>query len=190
MQADAFGPLLRLEVTADGIGDHRVQFRERISLRGDAAAAWRVPARDVTAGFRTRLDVKGDFAHGGKLRANSIKVNESPGFGFGFRLAVQGVELSGGGIALHLPIPIIILERMQQCFQLATLLQRELVNRSLDFSNRAHAGKLSAMRRSVNAANEFNPLMQRRRKIKAAAKPDKIYFHSRNFDQSTDRGWL
>jgi hypothetical protein len=34
---------------------------------------------------------------------------------------------------------------MEQRFQLATLLWRELVNRSLDFSNRAHAGKLSPM---------------------------------------------
>jgi hypothetical protein len=42
---------------------------------------------------------------------------------------------------------------MQQCLQLATLLQRESVNRSLDFSNRAHAGKLSPMRLGVNAAN-------------------------------------
>src|ERR1035437_3269856 len=153
MQADAFRTLFRLEVTADGIGDHRVQFCERTSLRGDAATvARRVPARDVAAGFAARLNVKGDFAHGGKLRANSIKVNESPGFGFGFRLAVQGVELAGGGIAFHLFVPFVVLERMQQCLQLATLLQRELVNRSLDFSNRAHAGKLSAMRFGVNAA--------------------------------------
>jgi hypothetical protein len=41
---------------------------------------------------------------------------------------------------------------MQQCLQLAPLLQREPVNRSLDFSNRAHAGKLSPMRFGVNAA--------------------------------------
>ena len=67
MQTDPLGPLLRLEVTADGIGDHRVQFRERISLRGDPTASRSIPARDVSAGFRARLDVKGDFAHGKKL---------------------------------------------------------------------------------------------------------------------------
>jgi hypothetical protein len=42
---------------------------------------------------------------------------------------------------------------MQQCLQLATLLQRKLLNRSVNFSNRAHAEKLSAMRIGVNAAN-------------------------------------
>src|SRR5882724_11856240 len=78
MQADAFGPFFRSEVTAGGIGDHRVQFRERISLRGDAAAAQRVPARDVTAGFRARLGLKDDFnnrAHAGKLSAMRLGVN-------------------------------------------------------------------------------------------------------------------
>ncbi len=79
MQADALGPLLRLEVTADGIGDHRVQFRERISLRGDAAAvARRVPTRDVAAGFRARRDLENDFsnrAHTGKLSAMRFGVN-------------------------------------------------------------------------------------------------------------------
>src|SRR5665213_2711048 len=79
MQADALGPLLRLEVTADRIGDHRVQFRERISLRGDAAAvARRVPARDITAGFRARRDLENDFsnrAHAGKLSAMRFGVN-------------------------------------------------------------------------------------------------------------------
>src|SRR5476649_1047141 len=79
MQTDALGPLLRLEVTSDGIGDHRVQFRERISLRGDAAAvARRVPARDVAAGFRARRDLENDFsnrAHAGKLSAMRFGVN-------------------------------------------------------------------------------------------------------------------
>ena len=80
MQPDALGPLFRLEVTADGIGDHRVQFRERISLGRDAAAARSVPARDVAAGFRTRLDLENDFskrAHTGKLSARRIGVNEA-----------------------------------------------------------------------------------------------------------------
>ena len=69
------------------------------------------------------------------------------------RRVMERAELAGGGIALHLLVPIVVLERMQQCLQLAALLQRELVNRSLDFSNLAHAGKLSAMRFGVNAAN-------------------------------------
>jgi hypothetical protein len=80
MQTDALWPLLRLEISAHGIGDHRVQFRERIALRGDAAAAWRVPARDVTAGFRARLDLENDFsnrAHAEKLSARRIGVNEA-----------------------------------------------------------------------------------------------------------------
>jgi hypothetical protein len=42
---------------------------------------------------------------------------------------------------------------MQQGLQLATLLKRESVNRSLDFSNRAHSGKLSAIGNGVNQAN-------------------------------------
>jgi len=79
MQTDALGPLLRLEVTADGIGDHRVQFRERVSLRGDAATvARRVPARDVAAGFRARRDLENYFsnrAHAGKLSAMRFGVN-------------------------------------------------------------------------------------------------------------------
>jgi hypothetical protein len=41
---------------------------------------------------------------------------------------------------------------MQQCLQLAPLLQRKLFDRIENFSNRAHAGKLSAMRFGVNAA--------------------------------------
>jgi hypothetical protein len=61
MQTDAPGPLFRLEVTADRIGNYRVQFCERISLRSDAAARC-VPARDLTAGFRTRLDLENDFS--------------------------------------------------------------------------------------------------------------------------------
>jgi hypothetical protein len=78
MQKNALGSLLRLEVTANGIGDHRVQFCERISLCGDAAAARRVPARDLAAGFRAWCDLKNDFsnrAHAGKLSAMRFGVN-------------------------------------------------------------------------------------------------------------------
>jgi hypothetical protein len=41
---------------------------------------------------------------------------------------------------------------MEQRLQLATLLRREAINRGLDFSHRAHAGKLSATWVGVNAA--------------------------------------
>ena len=79
MQTDALGPLFRLEVTAEGIGNHRVQFCERISLRSDAAAAARrVPARDIAAGFRTRLHLERDFsnrAQAAKLGARRIGIN-------------------------------------------------------------------------------------------------------------------
>jgi hypothetical protein len=68
---------------------------------------------------------------------------------------MKRAELAGGGIALHLLVPFVALERMQQCLQLAALLQRELVNRRLYFSNRAHAGKLSVTRIGVNAAKLF-----------------------------------
>jgi hypothetical protein len=47
---------------------------------------------------------------------------------FRLRLAMESVEFTGSGIAFHLPIPIIILEWMQQCLQLATFLRRELLN--------------------------------------------------------------
>ena len=83
---------------------------------------------------------------------NSRKV---PKFSFGdvvVHLSHELVELASGSITFHLPIPIIILERMQKRFQLATLFQRKLFNRSENFSNRAHAGKLSARRIGVNKA--------------------------------------
>jgi len=41
---------------------------------------------------------------------------------FSLRRVMKRVELASGSIAFHLPVPIIILERMQQCLQLATLL--------------------------------------------------------------------
>lgn len=58
--------------------------------------------------------------------------------------AVKRVKLSGGGITLHLAIPIVVLKRMQHCLQFAPFLRRELINRSHDFSNRTHIEKLSA----------------------------------------------
>src|ERR1035437_6144970 len=55
------------------------------------------------------------------------------------------------GIRLHLPIPIVVRPGMKQRLQLATLLRRELLNRPLDFSNRAHGTKLSGMHYGVNS---------------------------------------
>ena len=78
MQADSLGTLFRLEVTAHGVGDHRVQFGERISLRSDTTPARCVPACDVTAGFCTRLNLENNLsnrAHPGRLSAGRIGVN-------------------------------------------------------------------------------------------------------------------
>ena len=76
MQADALRTILWIEVTVHRIGDHGVQFGERITLRGDSATPRRIPARDVTTGFGARLDLENDFNnldHGRKL-------NPRPGF--------------------------------------------------------------------------------------------------------------
>jgi len=71
MQTDALGPFFRFKIAADGIGNHRIQFRERVPLRGDAATARRVPARHITAGLRARLDLENDFTHKKKLMQNA-----------------------------------------------------------------------------------------------------------------------
>jgi hypothetical protein len=64
MQTDPLGTLIRFEVATDGICDHGVQFRERISLRRDTATPlWRIPPRDITTCFRARFNMKGDLAH-------------------------------------------------------------------------------------------------------------------------------
>src|ERR1700733_6492645 len=87
-------------------------------------------------------------------RADNLRKIPKFSFGeFGLRCVMELVKFAGGGIALHLPVPIIVLERVQQCLQLATLLQRKLFNRVENFSNRAHAGKLSTMRFGVNKPN-------------------------------------
>jgi hypothetical protein len=71
---------------------------------------------------------------------------------FSFRLVLELVKFAGGGIPLHLPVPLVIFERVQQRLQLASLLWRKLVNRSLDFSNRTHAKNLNSKRKNVNEA--------------------------------------
>jgi len=84
------------------------------------------------------------------------QVNQFAGLGIFFRSFHQPIQLAARlSIRSHLAIPIIVRPRMEQRFQLATLLRRELVNRSLDFSNRAHVGKLSAMRNDVNSAKSI-----------------------------------
>ena len=86
MQPDALGTFPILEVAAHGIGDHRIQFGEGVALRGDAAAARSVPARDVAAGSRARFYLENDFfhrAHAGKLIVMPRKSN------FSFRAAVD-----------------------------------------------------------------------------------------------------
>lgn len=102
MQTNALGPLLRLEITADGVRNHRVQFGKRIALRGDAAAARRIPARNVTAGFGARLDLENDFTHGKKLRANCIKVNELTGGVFGLCRIMERTKFAADGVRFHL----------------------------------------------------------------------------------------
>jgi hypothetical protein len=47
------------------------------------------------------------------------------------------------GIGGYLAVPIIVLPRMKQCFQLAPFLGRELVNRFLDFRYRLHDGNVA-----------------------------------------------
>ena len=71
---------------------------------------------------------------------------------FGLGLAVKLVKFSGGGIGLHLSIPVVVRKRMQERLQFRALLQREFLDGRPDFSNRAHGGKLSAKRKGVNKA--------------------------------------
>jgi plasmid stabilization system protein ParE len=64
----------------------------------------------------------------------------------------QFVQLAGGDVAFHLLIPLVVLPVAKTARDLGALFERQRGNRSLDFSHRAHAGKLSAMRFGVNAA--------------------------------------
>jgi len=78
-------------------------------------------------------------------------INQLAFLGIFLRGFHQPIQLSAGfGVALHLAVPIVVRPGMEQRLQLATLLRREAVNRGLDFSHRAHAGKLSPRRRGVN----------------------------------------
>jgi hypothetical protein len=64
MQTHALGALGRFEVSIHRIGNHRVQFRERVALRGDTAfAGLIVPTRDKSAGFGAWGDGECDFFH-------------------------------------------------------------------------------------------------------------------------------
>ena len=68
----------------------------------------------------------------------------------------QFVQLAGGDVAFHLLIPRVVLPIAKTARDVCALFERQRGNRSLDFSNRAHAGKLSAMRFGVNA-NSYSP---------------------------------
>jgi hypothetical protein len=72
VQPDAPGTLIRLEIARNGIGDHNIQFSERIALGRDATSTGGIPARHITAGGRARFNVKDDFsiiiAHTEKIR--------------------------------------------------------------------------------------------------------------------------
>jgi hypothetical protein len=71
--------LIRLEIARDGIGDHNIQFSERIALGRDATSTGGIPARHIPAGSRARFNVKEDFsliAHTGKIRELETGVNQ------------------------------------------------------------------------------------------------------------------
>ena len=65
----------------------------------------------------------------------------------------QFVQLAGGDVAFHLLIPRVVLPIAKTARDVCALFERQRGNRSLDFSNRAHAGKLSAIGIGVNQAN-------------------------------------
>ena len=124
----------------------------RLPTKGDNSSApapeHRLATRDTAARIRKFLGwEKSRFAQ---------DVGERNGFAGGvFRLgvAMELVKFAGGGVCFHLLVPIVVRERMQQRLQLAPLLRREFLDGRPDFSNRAHAGKLSAIRNGVNEAN-------------------------------------
>jgi hypothetical protein len=71
--------LLRLEIARYGIGDHNVQFSERIALGRDPTSTGGIPARHITAGGRARFNLKDDLsiiAHGQKIRGSERGVNK------------------------------------------------------------------------------------------------------------------
>jgi hypothetical protein len=79
VQTDALGTLISLEIARNGIGDHYIQFSERISLGCDTTSTWGIPARYVTAGGRAGFNVKDNFsltAHIEKIRGLDNAVNK------------------------------------------------------------------------------------------------------------------
>jgi acetyltransferase-like isoleucine patch superfamily enzyme len=52
--------LIWLEIARNGIGDHNIQFSERIALGRDATFTGAIPTRHITAGSRARFNVKDD----------------------------------------------------------------------------------------------------------------------------------
>ena len=83
VQAHPNRPLSRLEERLYCVGDHRLEFIERLPLSADSPAAWRVvPARDVAARLRTGFDLEGDFLHARTLVMFEHARNAlSPAFG-------------------------------------------------------------------------------------------------------------
>jgi hypothetical protein len=79
----------------------------------------------------------------------------------------QFIQLAGGDVAFHLLVPLIVLPMAKTTGDLRALFERQRGNRSLDFSNRAHAGKLSPMGKGVNAA-KFIIVVQARLKCHQA----------------------
>src|SRR5207245_3342269 len=70
MESHLLRPLGRLEIPVDRVGDHLVQFGQRVGLRGDAAPARLViPSGHESPGFRTRFHAKSYLYHAEKICA-------------------------------------------------------------------------------------------------------------------------
>ena len=74
-QAHLLGPFARLKIATHGISYHRIQFGERITLGGDAAAFRRIPARHVASGFRARFHPEYDFSDQTQVGTLSLMLN-------------------------------------------------------------------------------------------------------------------
>jgi hypothetical protein len=71
--------LIRLEIARHGIGDHNIQFSERIALGCDATSTGGIPTRHISACSHTRFNVKDDFssiAHTGTKRGLETGVDK------------------------------------------------------------------------------------------------------------------
>src|SRR5206468_914226 len=67
------------------------------------------------------------------------KIAQQPSPGLLFSGLAELVQFAAGsGIGCHLAVPIIFVPRTQKSIQLAPFAWRKLIDRSLNFSNRAH----------------------------------------------------